>query len=49
MDAQATTQRRILLLFAGTGNCVQFPIQSFPIASLAWLGKDRHAPCIGNK
>ena len=31
--------------FAGTGNCVQFPIQSFPIASLAWLGKDRHAPC----
>ena len=30
---------------AGTGNCVQFPFQSFPVASLAWLGKDRHAPC----
>ena len=33
-------------LFAGTGNCVQFPIQSCPIASLAWLGNDRHAPCM---
>ncbi|CAE7899222.1 HDA18 [Symbiodinium microadriaticum] len=27
---------------AGTGNCVQFPFQSFPIASLAWLRNDRH-------
>ena len=46
-DAQATTHRpgRIVFLFAGTGNCVQFPFQSVPIDSLAWLGKDLYASC----
>ena len=31
--------------FAGTGSHVCEPIQSTSIASLAWLGCDRHAPC----
>ena len=32
-------------LFAGTGSHVCEPIQSTSVASLAWLGCDRHAPC----
>ena len=45
VDAKATTQRPHRFLFAGTGNGVQFPFWSVPIASLAWLGKARIAPC----
>ena len=32
-------------LFAGTGSHVCEPFQSSSVASLAWLGCDRHAPC----
>ena len=39
-DAQATTQRP----GHRTGHCLQLPFQSVPIASLAWLRKDRHDP-----
>ena len=33
-------------VFADTGSHVCVPIQSTSIASLAWLGCDRHAPCM---
>ena len=32
-----------LLFVSSAGDCVQFPFQASPVASLAWLGNDRHA------